>query len=185
MPGPLAQALDQLPFALAQAAPLAPVDPPASHGELFYWPVWLATVLVTGLCVLVHFEAVRLLIHRLNRVESFHRLLLPSVILALLATHLIEIFLYALAFVALNAAFADQVGGLAGQYDGSLADTVYFSAAVYTTVGFGDIIPTGPLRLLVAAEALTGLVLITWSASFTFLIMQRYFRKTLEPREDD
>ena len=48
---------------------------------------------------------------------------------------------------------------------------------MYTTVGFGDIAPLGPVRLLVGIEALAGLVLITWSASFTFLIMQRIFAR--------
>lgn len=44
---------------------------------------------------------------------------------------------------------------------------------VYTTVGFGDLIPIGPIRLMAGVEALTGLVMITWSASYTFLEMQR------------
>jgi len=52
-------------------------------------------------------------------------------------------------------------------------------AAVYTTVGFGDITPEGPMRILVCIEALAGLVLITWSASFTFLVMQGYWRDRL------
>ena len=54
-------------------------------------------------------------------------------------------------------------------------DYVYFSALTNTTVGFGDFVPSGPVRFLAGMEALTGLVLITWSASFTFLEMQRYW----------
>ena len=54
-------------------------------------------------------------------------------------------------------------------------DFVYFSAITYTTVGFGDYVPTGPIRFLAGTEALTGFLLITWSASFTFLEMQRYW----------
>ncbi|MEM9882591.1 MAG: potassium channel family protein, partial [Planctomycetota bacterium] len=56
---------------------------------------------------------------------------------------------------------------------GGFGDAVYFSAAVYTTVGFGDITPVGHLRLLVGIEALTGLMLVAWSASFTFLVSSR------------
>ena len=47
---------------------------------------------------------------------------------------------------------------------------------VYTTVGFGDMVPESMTRLLTSAEALTGFLLITWSASFTFLQMQRLWR---------
>ena len=54
-------------------------------------------------------------------------------------------------------------------------DYVYFSAITNTTVGFGDFVPSGPVRFLAGMGALTGLVLITWSASFTFLEMQRYW----------
>ena len=48
---------------------------------------------------------------------------------------------------------------------------------VYTTVGFGDIVPEGALRMITMSEALSGLSLITWSASFTFLEMQRLWRR--------
>ena len=55
-------------------------------------------------------------------------------------------------------------------------DSVYFSAVCYTTLGLGDIVPSGAIRFLVGTEALTGFVLITWSASFTFVEMQRFWR---------
>jgi hypothetical protein len=46
----------------------------------------------------------------------------------------------------------------------------------YTTLGFGDIVPVGPVRFLTSVEALTGFVLITWSASFTYLEMNRFWK---------
>jgi Ion channel len=67
----------------------------------------------------------------------------------------------------------ENLGRIAGIENHALADYVYFSGTVYTTLGFGDLIPLGHTRFLAAVEALTGLVLIGWSASFTFLEMQR------------
>jgi hypothetical protein len=55
-------------------------------------------------------------------------------------------------------------------------DSIYFSAVCYTTLGLGDIIPAGAIRFLVGTETLTGFVLITWSASFTFVEMERFWR---------
>ena len=52
----------------------------------------------------------------------------------------------------------------------------YFSAMTFTTVGFGVVYPLVPVRFLAGTEALTGLVLVTWSASFTFLEMARFWR---------
>ena len=85
--------------------------------------------------------------------------------------HVIEIWLYALAYVACG--WLD-IGILHGAT--TLLDYVYYSAVVYTTLGFGDIIPLGPAKILTAMESLIGLGFITWSASFTFLEMQRYWR---------
>jgi hypothetical protein len=42
---------------------------------------------------------------------------------------------------------------------------------VFTTLGFGDILPEGPIRFMTGVEAVSGLTFITWSASFTFLEM--------------
>ena len=61
---------------------------------------------------------------------------------------------------------------------GSIMDSVYFSFTVFSTVGFGDIEPTGNLRFLTGIESLTGLVLITWSASFLYFEMQRHWKQT-------
>ena len=47
---------------------------------------------------------------------------------------------------------------------------------VYTTLGFGDLVPLGPIRHMTGSESVAGLVLITWSASFTFLEMQRFWK---------
>ena len=52
-------------------------------------------------------------------------------------------------------------------------DHLSFSYAAFTTVGVGDIVPTGPLRVLAGMEALTGFVLITWTASYLYLEMTR------------
>ena len=48
-------------------------------------------------------------------------------------------------------------------------DYIYYSSIVYTTVGFGDLYPIGPVRIVTAIESLIGLVLITWSATFIFI----------------
>lgn len=40
----------------------------------------------------------------------------------------------------------------------------------------------GPLRLIVGIEALNGLLLITWSASFCYLNMQKDWHPDIEDR---
>ena len=55
------------------------------------------------------------------------------------------------------------------------SDILYFSLTTYTSLGYGDIVPLGPSRLLAGVEALVGLVLIAWTASFTYFEMRRYW----------
>jgi hypothetical protein len=50
-----------------------------------------------------------------------------------------------------------------------------FSAVTYTSLGLGDYYPTRNLWLIAGVEALNGLVLIGWSASFTYLAMETYW----------
>jgi hypothetical protein len=56
-------------------------------------------------------------------------------------------------------------------------DCIYYSASVYTTVGFGDIYPVGAIRTMTGTEGLTGLTMITWSASYTFVEMLDTWKK--------
>jgi hypothetical protein len=135
----------------------------------------ICVCLVTA-CVLMHYEVLRGISKALARLKQLHRLRVLVLILGLLLTHLVEIWIYALAyglvdgsgdFGRLNhAATHSQTGWL---------DYIYFSFVTYTTVGYGDIVPVGPIRFIAASEALNGWLLLGWSASFTFLEMQRFW----------
>ena len=54
-------------------------------------------------------------------------------------------------------------------------ETVYFSDSIYTSLGFGDIIPVRGGQILAVSEAVTGLVLIAWTASYTFFEMRSHW----------
>ncbi|WP_353148888.1 ion channel [Pollutimonas bauzanensis] len=91
-----------------------------------------------------------------------------------LLAHTVEVWLFAFVYFAMQ---KNGLGSLLGSLDGSLMDCVYFSFTTFTTLGFGDINPLGLLRYLTGLEALTGLVLITWSASFLFVEMEKYWKR--------
>lgn len=137
------------------------------------------TVLAVGACVTLHYEALSWLSRRLGASAAPHthgRRRVLYGIFGVLSVHVAEIWVFGLAFYLLEAAGA-SFGVIHGIATGSLVDHVYFSAVTFTTVGFGDVIPSGPLRFLAGTEALTGFVLITWSASFTYLEMGRFWRR--------
>lgn len=138
-----------------------------------------ATILINGVLVatvvMIHFE----MLNRLSRnsklitpIKTRHRVVV-SVFIALYA-HVIEVWLFGIAYywMILEGSF----GTLAGNYQHSIMDSVYYSFTSYTTLGFGDIEPTGAIRFVTGMESLTGLVLITWTASFIFIEMERYWK---------
>ena len=142
--------------------------------------VVLGTVVAVGAVVLVHYEGLSLLSQWLARRRDHHpRRKVLYGIFGVLSLHIAEIWIFGLTVwgLLLFPNTGSVTGSLSGGLTGDLLDAVYLSANTYTTVGFGDVAPVGPIRFIGGTMALTGLVLITWSASFTFLEMGRFWRK--------
>jgi Ion channel len=140
--------------------------------------VALFSIFIVAMCVMVHYEVLRKLSDWLVRLHHIHRTRVLVLIIGLFATHVFEIWIYAIAFGLLDG--ASDFGTITHFHDQSVPatwlDYVYFSFMTYTTVGYGDLVPRGPIRFIAATEALTGWVLLGWSASFTFLEMERFWR---------
>lgn len=137
--------------------------------------MFLAMLIVTGLmgiCLLVHYEALRLIslvVPKLTAIPPRSRML--AVMGGILAAHTVEIWIFGMAFYILEHHLA--FGGFAGDVRvmSEFSEYVYFSAMTYTSLGLGDVYPTGGLRLVTGAEALLGLLMIAWSASYAYLLM--------------
>ena len=131
--------------------------------------IMMAVLLSTS----VHYMFLRHLNQGAKLAQRFPQIRLGYGVVMSLVAHSIEVILFALAYkVSITSGF----GSLKGNFEGTIQDYLYFSYAAFTTVGFGDIVPTGPLRLLAGMEALTGFVLITWTASYLYLEMTRLWK---------
>ena len=135
--------------------------------------VVLINSLVVAVTVIIHYELLYRVSLYIPRLPLKHRFRIVFGVFAALIAHAIEIWIFAIAYYYMND--LDGWGKLQGNFNGSLIDCAYFSFTTYTTLGFGDIQPSGNLRFLTGIESLTGLVLITWTASFLFYEMQRYW----------
>lgn len=133
--------------------------------------VGLISALVVLGCVLFHYEVMSWSSRVIPRLRLVRRARIVVLILATLAAHVVEVWIFGLAYWALD--HWPQLGQLQGDLDEGVFDFVYFSATSYTTLGFGDQVPVGAIRVLCGAESLVGLCLITWSASLAFLQMRR------------
>ncbi|HVT35243.1 MAG TPA: potassium channel family protein [Nevskiaceae bacterium] len=139
-----------------------------------HWMVIGATVMLVGMAVGLHYEALERLNARLPLWGLRARPRVLMLIISLLFIHTAEIWIFGGGIYLLVQ--HPGLGSVSGVPGVQLLDTVYLSAVTFTTVGYGDLAPHGPLRFLLGSEALTGTVLVTWSASFTFLEMQRFWR---------
>ncbi|MGE0385167.1 MAG: ion channel [Gammaproteobacteria bacterium] len=146
--------------------------------EVLSWHSLIVVLVTTGIvvaCVLLHYEAFALLTRALARLHvRIRRRRILLLMFGLLALHIVEIWMFAFGYWSLadNRAF----GRLHGAGAAHLVDYVYYSTVCYTTLGLGDLYPIGAIRFMTGMEALSGFLLITWSASFTFLEMQRFWK---------
>lgn len=97
-----------------------------------------------------------------------------AIVIVLFLVHIIEIGFYAVIYGLSVSLF--NIGLFEGAPVSNAMNYLYYSGVIYTTLGLGDIQPLGHIRFITAIEALNGFLLITWSASFTFLAMSRLWR---------
>jgi len=135
--------------------------------------IFLNSILV-AVAVLVHYEALSQLSTIIPQLPIRPRMRVLVGVFGTLVAHVVEMWIFAFGYYFM--VHSEGFGSLRGAFDNSLLDCSYFSFVTYTSLGFGDIEPLGNLRFLTGLEALTGLVLITWTASFMFIEMQKLWK---------
>jgi hypothetical protein len=130
----------------------------------------ILTCLITALTILIHYEAIRCV----HRWHGGHwggvRFKVISGVFLLFAAHSVEIWLFAAGIY-----FAKNIlliGSLTGAFEERTADYLYISVVTYASVGYGDIRPTGFIRTMCGFEALTGILMMAWSAAYTVSRLQ-------------
>ena len=142
------------------------------HGRMVVVAVTVAIVIA---CVGLHYEALSLFTTRIKRIKLPVRRHILVLIFLILAVHVVEVWIFGCGYYYLITGTGH--GTLLASYPLSFLDCIYYSAVCFTTLGLGDVIPTGAVRFVTGTEALTGFVLVTWSASFTFVEMERFWRE--------
>ncbi len=137
-------------------------------------------LLAFGLAMSLTVAAVAIQLEGLNflswvsaRPKGAHRLLLSAVICGIIMLHILEAALFALGYWLGEAVL--HLGHFVGVHALTPFFYFYFAAETFTTQSLGDVYPLGSLRMLASIEPLTGLILIGWSTSFTFMLMNSYW----------
>lgn len=130
-------------------------------------------VVLIVLTTLIHYEVLRALTIGLPVFAVPGRAKLIVVIFGAFIAHAVEIVLYAVAIHVI--VHNVGIGSLHDSTNPALSTCLYFSAETYTSLGYGDFLPGGDLRLIAGVEALNGLLLIGWSASYIYIAMERFW----------
>ena len=129
----------------------------------------IINIILVSVAVLFHY-----LSRIIPRLKMRYRFRVVIGIFGSLLAHIIEIWIFAIGYYLMI--HSGKFGTLTGNISHTILDCAYFSFVTYTSLGIGDIVPEGNIRFVTGLEALTGLVLITWSASFLFIEMQKFWR---------
>lgn len=139
-----------------------------------YWIVVLLTAVLAGMTIGLHYEVLQQLNRRMPRWKLSRHPRVLVMMFFILAVHILEIWLFGVGIY--MAVQLPGLGQLVGVERVLLLDAIYASASTYSTLGYGDLVPKGAVRFLFGTEALVGFLMITWSASFAYLEMRRYWR---------
>ncbi len=137
----------------------------------------VALVLVVA-CVSLFYEILAHVWVNLPRLNGHPRKQILLTVLAAFLGHTFAVWLFGIAYylLATHVAF----GALQGAINPGFLSFIYFSAVSYSSLGLGDVYPTGGLQLLVGVEAILGLILIGWTVTFTYIVTDKYLTHRLK-----
>jgi len=139
--------------------------------------VFVSACVLSALTVITHAWGVAVLLQGLARSHSistsvwFIRRTLLRIIWWLVLLHLAEIAIWGLFYL----------------WRGCVADletAFYFSASTYTTLGYGDVLLVKPWRLLGPVESLMGVLMISLSTGYFFVVVGRIYQSRIAASND-
>jgi voltage-gated potassium channel Kch len=134
----------------------------------------LLTVVVHLLGLAVLKRVLRSHSHFFGKLRIMPLTLLIAAAVGIIAIHTLEIWSYALLFLALGA-FRN------------FEQALYFSTVTYSTIGYGDLVMPLKWRILGAIEGANGILMLGWSTAFlvSLLTQLRLFGHDWLSREDE
>ena len=127
-----------------------------------FWSI-IFTVILVALSLKIHGLTLNYLSQNIAKKFIYQDFIKISA--CLIGSHLIQITLFAYYYYYTFNAYP-HLDLFGGNIKGSFLDFFYYSINCYTTLGTGDIFPNGTMRIATGLEALIGLVLIAWTATF-------------------
>jgi hypothetical protein len=128
-----------------------------------------------ALCSFIIYEIVRFCWSRLPSSKGHPLKRMLMVVASMFAGHIINIWIFGGVYYTLIHFDLGNLATSTGALDKDIFSCIYFSSVIYTTVGLGDVVPQGALRMIVAIQGLCGFIMIGWTVTFTYLAMEKFW----------
>lgn len=121
--------------------------------------------------IALFYECFRIASRYIRKKTFSPRFTMFSTITVAFIAHAISIIIYACIYWILIHYF--NFSGIEGNIENHFLTYLYFSATTYSSLGIGDVFPIESLRFLAGIQAINCLILITWSAAFSYTKIQK------------
>lgn len=106
-----------------------------------------------------------------NNKEHSHFLRSIGILILLFFAHIIEILWFSGGFFVAKDLL--DLGGFTKPFTPIFRDYFYYSLVTYSTLGLSEFNPVGHLKIITGIESLTGFIMLTWSATFFYSLINR------------
>lgn len=132
----------------------------------------LLSFLFAGLTIVLHFWALRILTTLMPE-DADHNHFVRSILIlgCIFFLHFFEILYYSASYYIAIEYF--DIGHFTKEFVHISRDYLYFSLVTYTTLGLSEFNPVGHLKVMTGIQSLTGFIMLTWSATFFYNLMNR------------
>lgn len=146
----------------------------------FVEAAFISGILIIASCM-AFYELMYIIWKRIDNYRANHRRNIFYILIGIFTAHTVTVLVYGVIYYFL---MREGAGNLYHTSSGKIVpmftEYLYFSVVTYSSLGMDDVLPSGHLKFLSGAEVLNGMVLIAWSASFTYISMEKFWniRKT-------
>ena len=135
----------------------------------------ISGLLVIASCM-AYYELMYFIWHMVDNIKLPHRLKMFLVLVCIFFVHIVTVLVYGGLYYWMmrhDYGYLFHTSTQAHVHD--LSEYIYFSVVTYSSLGMDDVLPSGRVRFLSGAEVLNGMVLIAWSASYTYISMEKFW----------
>jgi hypothetical protein len=129
------------------------------------------SIVIVVLTILVNYEVLNIVWKHIPKIEKSPRKCIVYIMLAILAGHTFAVWIYGFGYLMIAEIFYKEALIEQG-FDGFI-QYLFASAQIYSSFGGAELFSLGTMRFLASIEALNGIVMVAWTFSLTYVVIDK------------